>query len=213
MLCWCLGVDFPCVTLLSYLFLAFQDQISFLIVGCVTTWSRDSHQLQFLTDCNLEQTKELQRQVDELMEMGYIRESMSPCVVLVLLMSKKDETWRIYVDCWVINNIMVFAILTWLKPSKPMHSMSLSLIGSLNHLEYVMGPCWCFWVDPPHIPIVLVPWSKFLLCHTPIRPISAFQDQISVLIMDCMTAWSRSSHHFCLMIFRLQLQLCVLVMW
>jgi hypothetical protein len=28
------------------------------------------------------------------------------------------------------------------------------------------------------ISIVLVPWGKFLLCHTPIRPISAFQDLI-----------------------------------
>jgi hypothetical protein len=28
--------------------------------------------------------KDLQRQADELMEMGYIRESMSPCVVPVL---------------------------------------------------------------------------------------------------------------------------------
>ena len=35
---------------------------------------------------NPEETKELQRQVDELMMKGYIRESMSPCVVPVLLM-------------------------------------------------------------------------------------------------------------------------------
>jgi hypothetical protein len=26
------------------------------------------------------------------------------------------------------------------------------------------------------IPIVLVPWDKFWLCHTFIRPLSAFQD-------------------------------------
>jgi len=36
-------------------------------------------------------------------------------------------------------------------------------------------------------PIVLVPWGKFPLCHTPIRPISAFRDQISILIVGCMT--------------------------
>ena len=48
---------------------------------------------------NPEETKELQRQVDELMGNGYIRESMSPCVVPVLLVSKKDGTWRMCVDC------------------------------------------------------------------------------------------------------------------
>jgi hypothetical protein len=32
-----------------------------------------------------EETKELQRQVGELLEKGYVRESMSPCVVPVLL--------------------------------------------------------------------------------------------------------------------------------
>jgi hypothetical protein len=41
---------------------------------------------------NPEETKELQRQVDELMMKGYIRESMSPCVVLVLLVPKNDGT-------------------------------------------------------------------------------------------------------------------------
>jgi hypothetical protein len=56
---------------------------------------------------NLEKMKELQRQVDELMMKGYIRESMSPCVVPVLLVSKKDGTWRMCVDCHVVNNITV----------------------------------------------------------------------------------------------------------
>ena len=41
---------------------------------------------------NPEETKELQRQVDELMEKGYVHESMSPCVVPVLLVAKKDGT-------------------------------------------------------------------------------------------------------------------------
>jgi hypothetical protein len=43
---------------------------------------------------NPEETKELQRQVDELMMKGYNHESMSPCAVSVLLVPKKDRTWR-----------------------------------------------------------------------------------------------------------------------
>jgi hypothetical protein len=56
---------------------------------------------------NPEKTKELKRQVDELMMKGYIRESISPCVVPVLLVPKKDETWRMCVDCRAVNNITV----------------------------------------------------------------------------------------------------------
>uniref|UniRef100_A0A2N9IRB0 Reverse transcriptase domain-containing protein n=1 Tax=Fagus sylvatica TaxID=28930 RepID=A0A2N9IRB0_FAGSY len=56
---------------------------------------------------NPEETKELQRQVEELLAKGHVRESMSPWTVLVLLVPKKDETWRMCVDCRAINNITV----------------------------------------------------------------------------------------------------------
>ena len=67
------------------------------------------HQIDFISSetlpnmdayrTNPTETKEIQRQVEELMDKGYIRESMSPCSVLVILEPKKDGTWRMCVDC------------------------------------------------------------------------------------------------------------------
>ncbi|PKI41779.1 hypothetical protein CRG98_037831 [Punica granatum] len=56
---------------------------------------------------NPKETKELQRQVSGLLEKGYVRESLSPCAIPVILIPKKDGTWRMCVDCRAINNITV----------------------------------------------------------------------------------------------------------
>ncbi|XP_031376081.1 uncharacterized protein LOC116191022, partial [Punica granatum] len=55
---------------------------------------------------NPEETKELQRQVKELLEKGYVRESLSPCAVPVILVPKKDGTWRM---CLVFLGFVVSA--------------------------------------------------------------------------------------------------------
>nr|ABA96965.2 retrotransposon protein, putative, Ty3-gypsy subclass [Oryza sativa Japonica Group] len=56
---------------------------------------------------NPEETKEIQRQVQDLLDRWYVRQSLSPCVVPVILVPKKDGSWRMCVDYRAINNITI----------------------------------------------------------------------------------------------------------
>jgi len=56
---------------------------------------------------NPQETKEIQRQVKELIGKGWVRDSMSPCDVPIILVPKKDGSWRICSDCRALNNITI----------------------------------------------------------------------------------------------------------
>ncbi|RDX78047.1 hypothetical protein CR513_41734, partial [Mucuna pruriens] len=56
---------------------------------------------------NPKESKEIQTQVGKLIEKGCIRESMSPCAMLVILVPKKDGTWRMCTNFRPINNIII----------------------------------------------------------------------------------------------------------
>ena len=56
---------------------------------------------------NPEETIEIQRQVQDLLDHGYVHESLNPCAVPVILVPKKDGSWRMCVDCRAINNTTI----------------------------------------------------------------------------------------------------------
>jgi len=48
-----------------------------------------------------EEAKEIQKQMNELLEKGWVQHSMSPYAMPIILVPKKDGTWRMCIDCRV----------------------------------------------------------------------------------------------------------------
>ena len=52
---------------------------------------------------NPEETREIEKQIRDLLDKGYVRESLSPCAVPVILGPKQDSSLRMCMDCRPIN--------------------------------------------------------------------------------------------------------------
>jgi hypothetical protein len=61
------------------------------------------------------------------------------------------------------------------------------ILWFLNELNQTYQRFTSFVTSFDFIPIVSVPWDKFSLCHTHIRPLSTFYNQILILIVGFMT--------------------------
>ncbi|RDX71968.1 hypothetical protein CR513_48615, partial [Mucuna pruriens] len=94
------------------------------------------HQINLVPGCpipnrpayrtNPEETKQIQKKVNELLQKGFVRESLSPCSVPVILISKKDRTWHMFVDSRAINKITV----KYRYPIPTLYDMLDELFGS-----------------------------------------------------------------------------------
>jgi hypothetical protein len=57
--------------------------------------------------CCLLENEEINHHIQELLQKGHIRPSSSPCGIPIMLVQKKDGTWRLYIDYRALNKITV----------------------------------------------------------------------------------------------------------
>jgi len=56
---------------------------------------------------NIQETKEIKNQVSDLSKKGWVQKILNSYVIPMLLVPKKDETWRMCTNYKVINNIII----------------------------------------------------------------------------------------------------------
>ncbi|XP_071928135.1 uncharacterized protein [Coffea arabica] len=111
------ALDASLPSIITNLLQAYQDVFPEDIPTGLPPLRGIEHQIDFIPRSSLpnkapcrtnpEETKEQQRQVEELLSKGWIQESLSPCAVPVLLVLKKDGGWSMCTDCRAINAITV----------------------------------------------------------------------------------------------------------
>jgi hypothetical protein len=57
--------------------------------------------------CSLMENDKIKRQIQEILQKGHIRPNSSPCGSLIVLVQKKDRTWRLCIDYKALNKITV----------------------------------------------------------------------------------------------------------
>ncbi|XP_057811643.1 uncharacterized protein LOC131025875, partial [Salvia miltiorrhiza] len=96
---------------------------------------------------NPEETKELERQIGELLAKGHVRESLSPCAVPVLLVPKKDSSLRFVVSAQgvQVDEEKIRAIQEWPTPTniaavRSFHGLASFYRRFVPHFSSVAAP-------------------------------------------------------------------------